>query len=163
MSSNPALAQARGFVDALADPVRRAAAFRALVAAGPGVRDAVTEGTRDGRWEVRRWCAIWLFHFPDRAGLESLVPLLRDPKGRVRFAALAAVGRASAVAESHEIVPLLLERAWHDESLRVRRQAVLALAWNHAHPDLAGVFAELERAESDPKLRAWARLGSERC
>jgi HEAT repeat protein len=60
------------------------------------------------------------------------------------------------------VVPLLLERLFHDESLRVRRQAALALAWNHAHPDLAGVFAELER-ESDPKLRAWARLGSERC
>lgn len=161
MSPSP-LSEARVFVDALADSARRAAAFQALVAAGPDARDAVLEGTRDGRWEVRRWCAVWLFHFPDRAGFESLIPLLRDPKSKVRLTATVAVGMAGDAAESHEVVPLLLERLFQDESLRVRRQAAVLLAWKHPHPDLAGVFAELER-ESDPKLRAWGRLGSERC
>lgn len=41
--------------------------------------------------------------------------------------------------------------ALQDEILRVRRQAVLLLAWNRAHPDL----------ESDAKLRHFARLGVE--
>ena len=160
---NPsALSEASVFVDALADAARRATAFKELVAAGPDARAAVLEGTRDGRWEVRRWCAVWLFHFPDRAGFESLVPLLRDPKSKVRFAATVAVGLAHDSAESHEVVPLLLERLYHDESLRVRRQAALLLAWAHAHPDLAAVFAELER-ETDPKLRAYGHMGSERC
>jgi HEAT repeat protein len=161
MNPNP-VSDARVQVDALADPARRPAAFQALVSAGAAARDAVLEGTRDGRWEVRRWCAAWLLHFPDRAGFESLVALLRDPKSKVRFAATVAVGLAGDAAESHEVVPLLLERLFHDESVRVRRQAAVLLAWKHAHPDLASVFAELER-ESDPKLRAWGRLGSERC
>jgi HEAT repeat protein len=161
---NPSpLVDARVQVDALADPALRAQAFQALVAAGPDVRDAVIEGTRDGRWEVRRWCAVWLFHFPDRAAFESLLPLLRDPRSKVRFVAMAGVGTARAAAESHEVVPLLLERLFQDESLRVRRQATLLLAWQHAHPDLAGVFEELLRTECDPKLLSFARMGSERC
>ncbi|HTO08856.1 MAG TPA: HEAT repeat domain-containing protein [Myxococcota bacterium] len=161
MSPSP-LSGAQALVDALADPARRAAAYQSLLAAGPAARAAVLEGTHDGRWQVRRWCAIWLFHCPDPADFESLVPLLRDPRSKVRFVAMVALGVAHARVESHEIVPLLLERLFQDESLRVRRQAAVLLAWNHAHPDLAGVFAELER-ESDPKLRAWGRIGSARC
>jgi HEAT repeat protein len=149
----------RALVAALADPVRRASAFAALVALGPSARDAVRAGLGDGRWEVRRWCAYWFFRFAEPSDLEALVPLVRDPKSRVRHAALIVLAHAPGAAERNDVVPLLLERACDDESLRVRRQAVLLLAWERPHPDLAGFFRGLLETESDAKLRHYARMG----
>jgi HEAT repeat protein len=150
-------------VDALGDPAGRDAAFQALLALGMPAAPEVRAGLGDGRWEVRRLCAAWLWRFQHRAGFEALIPLLRDRHSKVRCTAVVGVGHAGAVAESHEIVPLLLERVYHDESLRVRRLALLLVAWVHPDPSLRELFAELERTETDPKLRAWARLGVARC
>jgi hypothetical protein len=152
-------ADARALVDALADPSQRTRAFAALVTLGPRARDAVRGGLGDGRWEVRRWCVYWLIRFAEPSDFEALAPLVRDPKGRVRHAALMAVAHAPAFAERGDVVPLLLERACGDESLRVRRQAVLLLAWNRAHPDLEAFFAGLLETESDAKICQYARLG----
>jgi HEAT repeat protein len=149
----------RALVAALADPARRLSAFAALVVLGPGAREAVRAGLGDGRWEVRRWCVYWFFRFAEASDVDSLVPLVRDPKSRVRQAALAVVALAPGSAEGSDVVPLLLERACDDESLRVRRQAVLFLAWERAHPDLESFFAGLLENESDTKLCRYARLG----
>jgi len=146
-------------VDALADPARRETALRELLACGPAARPAVRAGLGDGRFEVRRGCVLWLLRLAEPADLACLVPLLRDPKSKVRHAAVVAVGIASGA----EAVPLLLERALDDPSLRVRRQAVVLLAWRLAHPDLESFFAQLAARESDPKLVKWARIGAERC
>jgi HEAT repeat protein len=149
----------RALVAALADAAERLSAFEALVALGPSARAAVRAGLGDGRWEVRRWCAYWFFRFADAHDFEALVPLVRDPKSRVRHAALVALAHAPGLAGRSDVVPLLLERACDDESLRVRRQAVLLLAWDRAHPDLAAFFAGLLETEQDAKLRFYARLG----
>ena len=146
-------------VAALADPAQRAAAFLALVAQGSTARAAVRAGLGDGRWEVRRWCAYWLFRFAAADDLDALAALARDPKSRVRHGALVALALAPGLAGCSEVVPLLLERACEDESLRVRRQAVLLLAWNRAHPDLQPFFADLLEREDDERLRSYARLG----
>jgi hypothetical protein len=58
---------------------------------------------------------------------------------------------------------LLVERVLQDESLRVRRQAVTMLAWELAHPDLEGFFAQLLESERDPKLLRFARAGVRLC
>ncbi len=58
-----------------------------------------------------------------------------------------------------DVVPLLLERACDDESLRVRRQAVLLLAWARPHPDLAAFFTGLLEREDDARLCFYARVG----
>ena len=150
-------------VDALGDHIGRDAAFRSLLALGMPAAPEVRAGLGDGRWEVRRLCAAWLWRFQHRAGFEALVPLLRDRHSKVRAAAVVGVGHAGAVAESHEIVPLLLERVFQDESLRVRRLALLLLGWVHADPSLRELLAELERTETDSKLRVYARLGRARC
>jgi len=146
-------------VAALADPARRAAAFAELAVRGASAGDAVRAGLRDGRWEVRRWCAYWLRRFAEPRDFDALVPLLRDPKSRVRHGALVALAHAPALAGRSEVVPLLLERACEDPSLRVRRQAVLLLAWERAHPDLAAFFQGLLERERDERLRCFARLG----
>lgn len=152
----------RLLVAALADPARRNAAFAALVALGPSAREAVRDGLGDGRWEVRRWCAYWFFRFAELCDVEALAPLVRDPRSRVRHGALVALAHAPGLAGWSEVVPLLLERACEDESLRVRRQAVLLLAWERAHPDLEPFFAGLLERECDAKLCHYARLGIER-
>jgi hypothetical protein len=146
----------QALVAALADPAQRDSAFAAL---GPSARAAVRAGLGDGRWEVRRWCAVWFIRFAEASDFEALAPLVRDPKSRVRHAALVAVTHAPGLAERSDVVPLLLERACDDASVRVRRQAVLLLAWDRAHPDLEAFFAGLLETESDAKLCFYARLG----
>lgn len=150
--------EAEGLVAALADPARREAAFRDLLALGGPARPAIRAGLGDGRWEVRRLCALWLMRFPEPDDLPRLVPLLRDPRSKVRHAAVVAVGCARA-ADPGDVVPFLVERALQDDSVRVRRQAVSMLAWRHAHPDLEGFFAGLLESERDPKLHRWAGIG----
>jgi HEAT repeat protein len=147
-------------VDALADKTGRDAAFRELVSLGERARAAVSRGLGDGRFEVRRWCALWLWRWPDSDNLRALTPLARDPRSPVRQTALVAL---SHTCPGPEVVPLLLERALGDESLRVRRQAVLQLAWEHTHPDLESFFADLCASESDEKLRLYAASGLAKC
>jgi HEAT repeat protein len=159
MSENRTNGDAHAWVAALAEPSRRDAAFAALVALGPAARGAVHAGLGDGRWEVRRWCACWFIRFAGADDFDALVPLVRDSKSRVRHAALVALAHAPGLAGRGDVVPLLLERACDDESLRVRRQAVLLLAWDRAHPDLEAFFAGLLETEEDARLRFYARLG----
>jgi len=147
-------------VGALADPERREAAFAELLALGSGAREAVRMGLGDGRREVRRWCVVWFWRHAEPEDVALLVPLLRDPRSKVRHIAVVTVGRARGAADA---VPLLLERALEDESLRVRRQAVLQLAWEHAHPDLEGFFAGLLARERDATLHKYAGIGLLRC
>jgi hypothetical protein len=149
----------RALVAALAEPEHRIAAWEALLALGGEARGAVREGLRDGRWEVRRWCLYWVFRSAHAEDVPSVLPLLRDPRAKVRHAALIAL---HCIGLGVEHVPLLIERALEDESLRVRRQAVGLLALN-AHPDLEGLFAELAERESDAMLRKHAAVGRARC
>jgi hypothetical protein len=91
------------------------------------------------------------------------VPLLRDPKAAGSAAAAVAPALAHGPAREDEVVPLLVERALGDDSLRVRRQVVSLLAWRLAHPDLEGFFTALIEADSDAKLAEFARAGLRAC
>jgi HEAT repeat protein len=122
-------------------------------------RAELLAGLLDGRWEVRRASALGLMHAPDAADLTRLAALLHDPKVDVRHAVVIAIAVAHGPGREAEVVPLLVERALTDESLRVRRQAVSMLAWQLAHPDLEGFFAQLAASESDEKLVRFARAG----
>jgi HEAT repeat protein len=154
---------AHALVAALADPKRREAAFAELGALGARARAAVRAGLGDGRWEVRRWCALWLWRFAVADDVPRLVPLLRDARAKVRQAAIVALAQSPAAPDVSDLVPLLIERALEDESLRVRRQAVLLLAWEHPHPDLEGFFAGLLESERDAALHKYAGIGRLRC
>src|SRR5262245_24191942 len=117
----------------------------------PTVRahEELLAGLRDGRWEVRRACAFGLMHCAEPADLPLLAALLHDPKAKVRHAVVTAIALAHGPGRESEVAALLVERALTDESLRVRRHAVSMLAWQLAHPDLEGFFAELAATESD--------------
>ena len=151
--------RARVLVAALGEPGQRSAAWAGLLALGADARSAVREGLGDGRWEVRRWCLYWVFRRAQREDVPSVLPLLRDPRAKVRHAALIAL-HCTGLGVEH--LPLLIERALEDESLRVRRQALGLLAL-HAHPDLEGFFAGLAEGKSDAMLRKHAAVGRARC
>jgi HEAT repeat protein len=99
-------------VDQLARLETRWAALRALEALGTAALPAVREGLRDGRSEVRRWCAIHLDHHGDLGSLEALVPLLREPKSKVRLWAVHSLScdRCKTGENPIDVVPLLEER-----------------------------------------------------
>jgi HEAT repeat protein len=156
----------RELVARLASDARtRWQAFEQLVALGAAARDAVREGLRHANWEVRRWCAIWLDHHADPETLGALVPLLRDPKSKVRLFAVHSIAceRCKSGENPIDVVPLLIERIRLDESIRVRRHAVAMLASQHAHPDLEGFFQELLDTETDAKLHKHAGIGLVMC
>jgi HEAT repeat protein len=136
-----------------------------LLALGPAAREAVLEGLRNANWQVRRWCALWFDHFADAESLEALVPLLRDPKSQVRLFAVHSLACETCKpgVKSVDVVPLLIERVRSDESIRVRRHAVVMLAHQHAHPHLEGFFRDLIDTETDMKLRKHAGYGIWRC
>jgi HEAT repeat protein len=155
----------RELVARLASDEERTKAFAQLVEQGLPARDAVREGLRHANWEVRRWCAIWLDHHADPESLGALVPLLRDPKSKVRLFAVHSIAceRCKSGENPIDVVPLLIERIRLDESIRVRRHAVAMLASQHAHPDLEGFFQELLDTETDAKLHKHAGIGLMMC
>ncbi len=164
MTETHANADARELVALLASD-RRNEAWSALVELGPAARDAVLEGLAHAHWEVRRWCALWFDRHADTESLHALVPLLRDPKSKVRLFAVhsLACDQCKPGANPVDVVPLLIERIRDDESIRVRRHAVAMLAFQHAHPHLEGFFQQLLDTETDAKLRKHAGFGVVLC
>jgi HEAT repeat protein len=157
--------EAEALVDRLVEPGDRQDVFAALDALGSAALGAVREGLRHGHWQVRQWCAIYMDHRADMGSLEHLVPLLRDPKSRVRLWAVHSLScdRCKEGENPIDVLPYLAERIAHDESIRVRRMATVMLANRAADPRAVPLFRALLRDETDRKLRLHAAIGLLRC
>jgi HEAT repeat protein len=181
-------AEVRALVDRLEDGATRWPAWKRLEELGAAAAPAVREGLRHGHWQVRKWCAVFLDHHADPESLPELLPLLHDPKSDVRLWAVHSLscdrckvdkfsrapdpGRSSdrrgAELEARldknpiDFVPHLIERIERDESIRVRRMAVLMLT---IQPDVraARLFTRILARETDGKLRKHAEWGLKRC
>ena len=96
--------------------------------------------------------------------IPELLPLLHDPKSDVRLWAVHSLScdRCKVDENPVDFVPHLIERIERDESIRVRRMAVLMLTI-HRTRDPWGLPARSWREESDPKLRKHAEWGMKRC
>jgi len=130
-------------VDSFATPETRFSAYTALVELGDGALPALREGLKHGNWQVRRGSAICLDQVADAEALADLVPLLRDPKSKVRLWAvhsLACDHCKDGVECPVDIVPLLIERIELDESIRFRRMATIMLATEHTDARAVPVF-----------------------
>ena len=147
------------------DTLRRDLVYQELVAYGPAALEAVRAGLRHANWHVRRWCAIWFDHFATPEAMHDLIPLLRDPKSKVRLFAVHSIAcdRCKTGENPLDAVPLLIERIRYDESIRVRRHATMMLGYQHAHPDLIGFFQALLDSETDAKLHKHAGMGLFMC
>lgn len=166
MSDSEPSVQAAQLVGQLATASDRLKILEQLEALGAGALPAVRDGLRHGHWQVRRWCAIYLDHHADVPSLHSLVPLMRDPKSKVRLWAVHSLSCDRCKQDQNPIdtVPLLIERIETDDSIRVRRLATAMLAYLPA-PDARAVpvLQTLLRDEQDRKLRLHATLGLMRC
>jgi HEAT repeat protein len=137
-------------------------ALQELAKLGRDALPAVQAGLLHGNWRVRRGCLAYLDHHADLPTLARIIPLLHDPKSDVRLWAIHALAcdRCKAGENPIDVEPYLIERALHDESLRVRRQAVVSLAYlRQPDPRSARLFADLLEVETDRKLRLHAESG----
>ena len=152
-------------VDLLANDEKRWDAFMGLMTLGQAALPAVRDGLGDGRWQVRRWCAIYLDHNADAASLKHLLPLLHDPKSKVRLWAVHSISCDTCKEDENpiDVLPLLVERIEHDESVRVRRMATVMLSTRPPDPRAVAVFEKLLQNEEDHKLRLHAANGLQRC
>jgi HEAT repeat protein len=96
--------------------------------------------------------------------LPQVIPLLHDPKSDVRLWAIhtLACDRCKPDENPLDLEPHLIERALHDESLRVRRQAVLSLAYlRRPDPRSAQLFAprDPERLQAAAARRSGTAQG----
>ena len=159
---NPRAAE---LVDSLARSRGRFEAYLALVQLGAAALPALREGLRNTNGQVRRWSAICLDQVADVEALRDLVPLLRDPKSKVRLWAvhsLACDHCKDDVPCSVDVVPLLIERIETDDSIRVRRMAAIMLGTEFLDARARPVFEHLLREESDRKLCLHASAGLRR-
>ena len=98
------------------DFARRPDRFGAYLALRELDRDqalpALKEGLKHAHWEVRRWSAILLDHHADDEALRALIPLLHDPKSRVRLWAVHSIScdRCKVGENPIDVVPLLIEK-----------------------------------------------------
>jgi HEAT repeat protein len=137
-------------------------ALQELAKLGSDALPAVRAGLLHGNWRVRRGCLAFLDHHADPPTLAKILPLLNDPKSDVRLWAIHALAcdRCKTGERPIDVEPHLIERAESDESLRVRRQAVLSLAYlRPPDPRSARLFADVLEGETDRKLRLHAESG----
>ena len=147
----------------------RAAAMRrfaALLALGPsgarrGARRA--RATDAGKCAAGACTGCFRFAAPEDAGRTSPRSCTIRAR-RVRHAALMVLTRSPGA----RAAPTWCRTCWsarcEDESLRVRRQAVLFLAWEHPHPGPRRASSRTcSRSEHDPTLRKYAGMGLVRC
>ena len=134
-----------------------------LIGLGQAALPAIRAGLRDGGWRTRRDCLRFLDHQADPESGRLVLESLHDDHPEVRKWAAHALGcdRCKGEGRGHlDAVPALLRVAREDPSLRVRRSAVVALAWNQpCDRRIAACFRELLESERDPKLRMHARDG----
>ncbi len=159
-----AIVDVRALVEQLESSETRWSAWKRLEEMGGAAAPAVREGLRHGHWQVRKWCAAFLDHHADPETIPELLPLLHDPKSDVRLWAVHSLScdRCKVDENPVDFVPHLIDRIERDESIRVRRMAVLMLT---IHPDARAmrVFGRILNEETDRKLRNHAEWGMKRC
>lgn len=93
--------------------------------------DGLLEGLNHVKPRVRYNCALALDHLADERCTKPLMTLLSDPVARVRRAALHSLScdacKIMPLADRKNLVNILTDLAFHDPSIRVRREAAYSL------------------------------------
>lgn len=123
----------------------------------PAVVETLIVGLESAQPRRRFECADMMDHFADERCVEPLRCLLDDPVPRVRRAALHSLScdacKLAPLGTTIDFVALLIERAFADPSVQVRRHAVSELAVRRADPRAAAALIRLYEEESDPSIR----------
>ena len=136
--------------------------YLALQQHGSDALTAVHAGLAHENWHVRHWCAIYLDRNGTPESLPLLLPLLQDPKHKVRVWAVHTLSCQHCHTENPvDFVPLLIDRIEHDPDDQVRRMATAMLA--DAPDDRAiPILERLVADESDRRIVLHARDGLQR-
>ena len=132
-----------------------------LAALGPAALPAVRAGMGHTDWRIRRGCAAVIFHLSDEESLRRLVLLTRDPKKKVRKAAVLSLGIDGQKNGNvpFDPVPHLAYNVLHDPAVRVRRVAVIMLMIQAPERRIARILRKVLAAETDPQARRVAGWG----
>lgn len=134
-----------------------------LIGLGEAALPAIRAGLRDGDWRMRRDCLRFLDHQVDPESGRLVLECLDDDHPEVRKWAAHALGCDRCKAGGRggfDSVPALLRVAREDPSLRVRRSAVLALAWSQpCDRRIAACLRNVLESERDPRTRMHAADG----
>ena len=123
--------------------------------------DALLSAADDSRPRIRFGVAQAMDHFADARCAAPLRRMLRDPVPRVRWAALHSLScgecKLAPIAQSEDLVELVIELALTDPSLRVRRVAAYTLGGNCYDRRAVIALQTLLAHEIDPALLRSAR------
>jgi len=134
-----------------------------LVGLGEAVLPAIRAALRSADWRVRRDCLRLLDHRADSESRRLALESLGDEHPEVRKWAAHALGCDPCKGEGRsdlDAVPRLVRVVREDPSVRVRRSAVVVLAWNQPSDQrVAACLQELLESEDDAKIRMHAEGG----
>ena len=149
-------------VELFADPQRRKAALRKLMAAGRSGTAFLREGLHHSDAAVRSGCCEVLDHFMDEDAIPDLIANIDHSDPAVRSWALHALAcerckDGTCVPDAAAIVPLVVERLETDPHRGVRQQAAGLLAARAANDALArGALEKAFREDPAAQVRKLA-------
>jgi len=152
-------------VESFSNSKQRFSSFSQLVELGAEALPAIRNGLKHENWQIRRWSAICMDHVADSTSLADLLPLFHDCKSDVRRWAVHSIACdhcKNDVDCAVDIVPHLIERIELDESVRVRKMAVIMLGNEFLDRRAVPVFQRLVRVEANRKIRLHAQAGLRR-
>jgi HEAT repeat protein len=142
---------------------RTEAALAEFVSMGPDAIALIRSGLGNRNWKVRRDCLRFFDHYLDRESAQLVLACLGDEHPDVRRWAAHALGcdHCKKGADfGFDSVPPLIKVALNDPNVRVRRSAVVVLAWSYPVDDrVRSLLTELLESESDYKIRLHAQSG----
>ena len=137
-----------------------------LGAMGRSALPALRRGLEHESWKVRRDCLRIFDHILDAESGRLVLARLDDPHPDVRKWVAHALGCDHCKTDpalDFDPVPRLMDVARGDPSLRVRRSAVVSLAWTQSpQRRIAEFLGELLASATDAKIRMHAESGAER-
>jgi HEAT repeat protein len=143
------------------DRALRQAAYNALYAQGGAMMEAALRGLEHADPCVRRWSADLMDHLGDQRCVEPLIRASADPIPSVRRQAVHSLScqRCKAEPLDADLVPLLIERARADPSIKVRQEAAFGLGMQPPDARAAAMLAELiAQLESSQPLAKAGRI-----
>ncbi len=129
----------------------------AILAHGPSMAARLRAALAAPDW-IRRWHACRLLgRLGDPASGVALLPLLRDPRGEVRLAALEGVRRLAPAEGLPDLRAALADASWHTRLAAV--EAIAARADDAGLPDVVAALADPRAEVRQTARRELMRLG----
>ena len=141
-------------VTQLAEHDGRQAIRDELVSAGRAGLNAMKQGFQHANWRVRRECVAFMDHHARQDCVQGLLRALKDSNQTVRRNAIHSLScdRCKPSPLQVDSIPMILDVARNDVSLRVRRSAVILLTEKKPDSRVVPALLEMQSRETDQRL-----------